>query len=281
MEPVLNKFGGKWTEQKIGIFTKYLRAYLDIMARYDFELIYFDGFAGCGEIEANAGYETLIEGVASKVVELEHKRKFDIYYMVDLDQAKASSLKVKMKAKSPDKNIHVVSGDCNTKLKDLAKFISEKKQKRRALAFIDPFGMQVDWASIASMDGLGVDIWLLVPSGAVNRMLKKDGKISDAWMRKLEKFTGLNESEIIARFYREDESLTLFGTEIVVEKQDKIFKKIIDAYRDQLGTIFKFVSQPLPLRNSKGAILFHFLLGSQNAAALKIANEIIGKEFNT
>ncbi|MBQ3998674.1 MAG: hypothetical protein II644_04985, partial [Paludibacteraceae bacterium] len=46
-------WGGQWTEDKLDCFQKYVKAYLTIMNAYrdknEWELIYFDGFAGCGD----------------------------------------------------------------------------------------------------------------------------------------------------------------------------------------------------------------------------------------
>jgi len=47
----MNQLGGDWTSQKINIITSYAKAYLTLMKdRSYFKLIYFDGFAGSGEI---------------------------------------------------------------------------------------------------------------------------------------------------------------------------------------------------------------------------------------
>ena len=47
-----NTWGGKWTEEKLDAFEKYVKAYLTIMNNYrdvyGWRLLYFDGFAGCG-----------------------------------------------------------------------------------------------------------------------------------------------------------------------------------------------------------------------------------------
>ena len=51
----MNNFGGDWTESKIEILVEYAKAYLTIMNiyahRYDWKLLYFDGFAGSGSIK--------------------------------------------------------------------------------------------------------------------------------------------------------------------------------------------------------------------------------------
>ncbi len=47
-----SEWGGRWTEEKLDAFEKYVNAYLTIMnsykEKYDWKLIYFDGFAGSG-----------------------------------------------------------------------------------------------------------------------------------------------------------------------------------------------------------------------------------------
>lgn len=47
----MNKFGGNWTEQKIEMVVSYAKAYLTVMNKYpQFKTLYFDGFAGSGDI---------------------------------------------------------------------------------------------------------------------------------------------------------------------------------------------------------------------------------------
>ena len=48
------------------------------------------------------------------------------------------------------------------------------KIKILELCFIDPYGMDLKWSSIEVLKGLGIDLWILVPTGiGVNRLLKK------------------------------------------------------------------------------------------------------------
>ena len=150
----------------------------------------------------------------------------------------------------------------------------------RALAFIDPFGMAVNWESISAFSGgLGIDMWLLVPSGiGVNRLLTKKGDINDEWITKLEDFLGLSEAEIRQKFYTSQTVPTLFGDEEFTEKAEGAIDKIIELYSLQLKTIFKFVSKPFPMKNSQNSVMYHFLLATNNKTALKIGNDIIGKE---
>lgn len=48
--------------------------------------------------------------------------------------------------------------------------------RRRAVVFLDPFGMQVEWRTIERIGQTkAIDLWILFPLGvAVNRFLTKD-----------------------------------------------------------------------------------------------------------
>jgi three-Cys-motif partner protein len=278
MEKNKTIFGGPWTEDKINIFVKYLKAYLTIMSNQRFELIYFDGFAGCGEIESE-NYNTLIEGVASKVLNIVHKKKFDFYYLIEKDPKIANKLKKLVDEHFSDfKNVYIIEDDCNVKLKDLANYL-RKNSFCRALAFIDPYGLEVNWESLSIFKELGVDMWILIPTGGVNRMLTKNGYIKESWMNKLSLFLGLDENEIKKAFYVDEEINTLFGEEKITIKKNEAVSKVLELYKKQLDTVWDYVSKAYPLKNSKGSVLYHFLLASNNKTGIKIANDIIGKEL--
>jgi three-Cys-motif partner protein len=268
-------WGGRWTKEKISIFIKYIPAYLRIMNRQSFKLIYFDGFAGSGNIPVNE--ENYLQTVALQVISMNNPRPFDMYYLVDRDKEKSKQLEQIIKKDFRGKQIFVVSEDCNIKLRKLAQYLQEHKEFR-ALAFLDPYGMQVNFKSLESFKGLSCDMWMLIPSGiGINRMLPRDGDIPSAWIKKLSSFLGLTEEEIKKEFYKQEKEQTLFGTYTFIKKEDKAIHKIIQLYSMKLNTIWDYVSEPLPLFNNKNALMFHFLMVSQNRTALKIANDIITK----
>lgn len=276
-----NRFGGFWTEQKVTIFTKYVFAYLEVMKGRRFNLIYFDGFAGCGTIERKDGIEkSLIDSVAIQVLNLEHHQRFTYYYLVEKSAKKANQLRKLIESRYPEiPGVHIVQSDCNIKLKGMSDFM-RKNPYFRSLCFIDPFGMTVDWKSIACFKDLGIDMWLLVPTGiGVNRLLTKKGKIEESWLKKLELFLGLDRDEILDHFYEQKKELTLFGELEKLEKHNNTIARIMELYEKQLKTVFQFVSDPFPMKNSVGSTMYHFVLATNNKTALKIGNNIIGKEL--
>ena len=277
----MNQFGGNWTEQKIEMVVAYAKAYLVIMNKYpQFKPLYFDGFAGSGDIYKTEETDLdTIKGAAIRILEIDDPKVFDTYYFVEKDEKNKKELEKSINQKFPGRKTHVVSEDCNTKLLSMADYL-KKHSSCRVLAFIDPYGMSVDWSSIASLKNLGIDLWILVPTGmGINRLLKNDGKISDAWLEKLERFLGLKKEFILNHFYKESKRLTLFGEETIVEKEQNAIQKAGILYRERLNTIFKFVSESFVMRNSTNSIMYHFMMATNNASALKIANDVIKPKY--
>lgn len=279
----MNKFGGNWTKQKIHIVESYAKAYLTIMKNRPYwSLLYFDGFAGTGEINTENDDFEITEGAAKKILNIDKPRPFDMYYFVELDCSKKEKLEKTISTNYPYKQqVFVQAADCNEKLLDLAKFLKSKEGKNyKVLAFIDPYGMELKWKSLEALKDLGIDLWILVPTGVgANRLLKKDGNISDAWILRLVQFLGIDKEEIIKTFYQQYQNQTLFGTEDIVQKERNSIEKIHNLYKTRLKTIFKFVSDSFVMRNSKNSIMFHFFMATNNSTALKIANEIIKPKY--
>lgn len=283
----MNQFGGNWTQVKIEILVEYAKAYLSIMnvhaKKYNWKLLYFDGFAGSGEIvkivDDQLQYDVQITiGAARRIIEIDEPRSFDEYYFVEKDLRNFKQLEKSTKVAFPKKKIHAIQDDCNKKMLDLSNYLRSPKNKNyRTLAYVDPCGMQVEWRSIECLKGLPLDMWVLVPTGlGVNRLLKKNGKISDAWMAKLVTFLGLENEIIENHFYQKQEDL--FG-DIVSMKVEDAIKKSAKLYRTRLNSVFDYVSNPYELRNSSNSIMYHLFLTSNNKAAINIANDIV-KKYN-
>jgi len=281
----MNYFGGDWTKIKIEILVEYAKAYLTIMkSRSFFKLLYFDGFAGSGEIikvhdDPEQGiYDVDITiGAARRIIEIEEPRPFDEYYFVEKKPKNFKLLEKSTKEAFPKKKIFTIQEDCNKKLLDMANYLRNPKNKNyRTLAYIDPCGMQVEWRSIECLRGLPIDMWVLVPTGmGVNRLLKTNGKISDSWLERLELFLGLSREEIEKKFYRK--ANTLFPEISGITKEHDAIEKSAKLYRDRLKEVFAFVSKPYELKNTANSIMYHLFLTSNNETAINIANDIVRK----
>jgi three-Cys-motif partner protein len=270
-EPAPEDWGGKWTELKLTAFIEYLKAYLMILNKQKWEKIYFDGFAGTGERiikkkklpdlfdyeieQLNTEEITLYQGSVSRVLHLEAPYLFNYYYFIESNEESVASLEELKKRIThiPKERIVIRKEDCNTQLTILAKAMKSKKYV--SLVLLDPFGMHIDWENIAQLKDTRTDIWVLIPSGvAINRLLDRAGRIKA--MKKLESFFGLSEADITAIFYPTTQSDTLFGEATTTKKVDNPIDKIIEVYSKQLKSVWKHVSKPLVLKNSKNNPIF-------------------------
>jgi three-Cys-motif partner protein len=275
----MNQFGGSWTEEKMDIVIKYASAYLTIMNKQGWvKTIYFDGFAGSGFIES-AGEPINIKGTALRILELSEPRPFDIYHFVELVEEHVEDLETNLKKHPFRENIFIVRRDCNEKMVDLAKYL-KNNPNFRALVYIDPYGMSVNWSSVASLKNLGIDLWILVPTGiGVNRMLTRDGIIFEPWMQKLENFLGYTREEIMEHFYKFSTQQTLFGEDTIIQKEKNAVLLASELYTRKLNEVFSHVSKSFVLRNIQNAIMYHFIMASNNRNAVKIANDVIDSKY--
>ena len=285
------EFGGAWTEHKLDRLRLYLKPYASILRkRPRLRFAYIDAFAGTGErtvraLERQRTFQfeahelrTFFDGSAR--LALQSEAKFHAYFFIERSKGKAKKLTA-LKAEFPDRadRIHVVNRDANSFLME---FFKKDWTNNRAVLFLDPFGMQVGWNTLAAAAATkAVDVWYLFPIGvAVIRLLKRDGKTIDPkWRRRLDDIFGTG--AWFDHFYQQRTELSLFGPEVRTERHGS-FDDIKDFFLGRLRTIFPGVaSNPLYLTTSQGRPLYllSFACANPNAvdAALDIAEDILGK----
>jgi three-Cys-motif partner protein len=274
----MNKFGGNWTEEKIQILETYARQFLKVFKnRPHDKLLYFDGFAGSGEIShLDSHEEKTIDGAAVRILKIDDPRSFDLYYFVEKEKSFAESLGTRIQSDFPKRNAHVVHGDCNDKLIALARFLKEKGKGYKVLGFIDPKGMQLEWRSLEALKGLPIDLWILNPTSGANRLLKRDMEIDESWLNRLNLFLGMDRDEIINSFYKPVVTHDLWGQHEHMHKESNCIQKLHELYAKRLvGNLFKYASRPRVLKNSQNSILFHFFMVTNNSIGLKIADAVV------
>lgn len=294
-----SSWGGLWTEEKLDAFEKYVNAYLTIMNvsrdRYNWKLIYFDGFAGSGSRNEKKKEKdsvllqdffkdsilqkeelNLYKGAAERVLSIP-QRGFDYYYFVDKDPESSLKLHELLSRFENEKTLVYRNSDANKQIEMLAGAM-QKDKKLASLVLLDPFGMQVDWSSIEMLKETRTDLWILIPTGViVNRLLDRKGELTH--MEKLKSFFGKDEDFLRDYFYTISQEQTFFGEIEKIKKVEKPIQKIAELYIKQLKDIFKYVTpEPMVLYNSRDTPIFHFACASNSSVAVKIANEIISKK---
>jgi len=102
-----------------------------------------------------------------------------------------------------------------------------------------------------------------------------------AWLIRLENFLGISRDNILKSFYKKQVYQSLFDNEQITlqVKETNSINKIHNLYKERLCTVIKYVSDAFVLRNSKNAVMYHFMMATNNPAALKIANDIVKPKF--
>ena len=277
-------FGGDWTEQKLAILAEYLAAYNTALKNQPFRRVYVDAFAGTGYRE-NRQKEFGIPGIFEETQQDEPQRflkgsakralevepSFDEYIFVESDPDNVRTLeKLRQEHKDRATAITIVQGDANDFVRDYCR--KEDWRSVRAVLFLDPFATQVEWSTIEFVAATkAIDVWILFPLMAVNRLLAKDpGK---ACRDRLDAIFGTQ--EWFERFYRTRKLDDIFGEPLEVVEKACDFKGISDFFLERLKAIFAGVSQkPRVFPNSRGSPLFQLFFAASNAKGAPIAVRI-------
>jgi three-Cys-motif partner protein len=263
---------GYWTEIKLAILKKYSAAYTSIMKSHPVirEYAYIDGFAGAGKhISRETG--EIIEGSPSIALNLPHK--FTHYHFIDLDGKRIVDLKKLSEGRA---NVRVWPGDCNDILLNKIFPHYPYKSFRRALCLLDPYNLNPNWAVVQRAGELGtIEIFLnfMIYDANLNILFGDPEEATAAQKKRFSDFWGDTSWERIA--YLEEEP-DLFG----LKRLKKVTTEtIMTAYRERLKSVagFKYVPEPVPMRNAKGVPLYYLFFASQNEAGSRIAAGIFKK----
>jgi three-Cys-motif partner protein len=172
-------------------------------------------------------------------------------------------------------DIDVREQEANGALRDLC---GKDWHGHRAVLFLDPYGMQVEWTTIEAVAATrAIDMWLLFPLGiGVNRLVTRSGEIPEPWRRKLDVLLGTE--TWYDEFYRVEPMPDLLADDR--ERVVKASMATIGGYfTTRLRTIFSGVAEPGVLRNSVNNPLYLLCFASGSprgqTIALKIANHLL------
>jgi len=272
---------GDWSVDKLNILKDYSGRYSQILQNQRSEQTgtrrfshgYIDAFAGAGEHVHKATGE-IIQGSPLIALNLEHK--FDEYDFIDLNPERVERLK---KIAEQRKGVRVHHGDCNDVLLSTVFPKYKFEDFRRALCFLDPYGLQLQWAVMATAGRMrSIEIFLNFPVMDMNRNAKKM-RIEDVDVDHRHRMTDFwgDESWHSAMFAPSLQSnfLGLFGDDGVdLEKNDN--KAFVAAFQKRLKDVagFAYVPQPIPMRNSKNAVVYYLFFASNNETGNRIASAI-------
>jgi len=286
------EFGGPWTTRKLGCLRQYLEAYRTIFSVNRqaawYQTTYVDAFAGTGYRRC-CGPETdeppLFEDAeadefekGSARIALEVVPPFDEYVFVDYCEECARELEsLRQEFTGLADRVRIVKEDANRFVRAWCE--TTDWSRRRAVVFLDPYGLEVEWSTIEAIAKTrAIDLWILFPLGqGVVRLLTRDAPPNPQWARRLTRVFGTDAWQ--EAFYRKTGQPGLFG-----DGEDMIRTAPVEAigrfYLDRLKSVFEGVADPpLALMNSKGTPLFLLCFAAGNpkgaGTGIRIARQLM------
>jgi three-Cys-motif partner protein len=268
---------GYWSEVKLDIIHNYASAYSRILAAQkepSFRHVYIDGFSGAGFHLSRISGE-LVWGSPTSVLLVEPP--FCEYHFIDLDRANIDTLQQTVLSRTSGpydpQTVHFYNADCNEVL--ISKVFPRVSYEKycRGLCLLDPYGLHLDWEVIQTAGKMGtIEIFLNFPIHDMNRnvLLKDLTRVDERQLERLNKYWG-DESWRDAAYSNQG---NLFGYD---EKTTN--EAVVSAFRARLEKVaeFKTVPEPMPMTNSRGAVLYYLIFASQKPVAAQIVTDIFNK----
>ena len=270
MSQVKHEFGGFWTQVKLERLSAYLPYFTREMGD-DYRAIYFDAFAGTGTVDRRKPKKTgltgffkfpdppPIDGSARRALQIDPA--FGRYVFVDHNDSHYWELR-QVRDTFPDLEGHVsvIKGDANNRIVRFCE--ATDWSTSRAVFFLDPYGMAVDWKTIEAIaETKAADVWYLFPVSATLRLLQRRNKPPRSRRLRLDRLFG--ERSWYKAFYDAWERNGLISDPELVTSRHADEKGVIRYFVRRLQSIFEWVSEkPLRLFNCQGSPMFHLYFAS-------------------
>jgi three-Cys-motif partner protein len=267
---------GIWSEIKLDIIKEYSNAFTKIMKNMSWckGYVYIDAFAGAGvHIRRKTGEFIL----GSPLNALEIDNPFTEYHYIDVDKKKTEFLSELIGDRT---DVNIYQEDCNKILTEKILPSLPYESYKRALCILDPYGLHLHWETIMEAAKLTTtEIFLNFPLMDMNRnVLHKELFSAESdQIERMNRFCGSLEWQEI--LYEEDKQMDLFGDTYQIKIVDSNIK-LGDWFRVERlikAAGFKFVPEPVLMRNSKGGPLFFLFFATYNKAGNNIVSDIFNK----
>lgn len=259
---------GDWSKQKLAKLGKYLKAYTTILKgpkqSWCRAIHYVDGFAGTGEVQ-DRETRRFLEG--SPKVALKTKPGFDRFVFIELDPERAERLQC-LRQEFPAADISVYKADCNKVL--IEEVIPLVGRNERAFLLLDPYGLHVNWQTIeAAAETRTFEVFINFPLMDILRNVVRESP-EEVDPRQAQRMTAIWGSDDWKPVLYPD---ALFGPQ---KTQEHRGRALSIAFQERLQGVFKFVSDYVIMRNTKGAPLYSLIWAGHKDVAMKIVNDVFG-----
>jgi three-Cys-motif partner protein len=281
---------GPWAKEKLDALARYLDFYTKVLKNQPWRTLYLDAYAGGGRAVIRAeecpapsgpglfGEELPIELEAHELIDgsprvaLGVANPFDRYVFVEPNPDRVAELEALRAEYMGRRTIDIRQ---TTAAEGIAWVAGQRIERRshRGVAFLDPFGAKLDWASIQALadTGLFEVVVNFALSMAIQRLLPNSGELPDGWAATLDSYFGSRAwfDEVYQR--RQGGLFAATG----YEKRTDYGERLLELYRARLRAAFGHVSAPRLIRNTRGVPLYYLLWAGPNKKGLEGADYIL------
>lgn len=281
---------GPWAKEKLDALARYLDFYTKVLKNQPWRTIYLDGYAGGGravvrteerttcsaptffyqEMLVNTEARELIDG--SPRVALGIANPFDRYVFIDPDPDRTAELEALKSEFAGSRTIKIFQTTAAEGI-DWVTTQPISRRTHRGVAFLDPFGAKLNWASIQRLADTGLfEVFVnFALNMAIQRMLPNSGEVPERWSVTLDSYFG-SRAWFDEAYQRRETGLF---SDSGFEKRPDYTERLLELYRTQLRTAFGHVSTPRLIRNTRGAPLYYLLWAGPNKKGLEGADYIL------
>lgn len=280
---------GPWARDKLDALARYLEFYTKVLKNQPWRTLYVDAYAGGGRAVVRAGdrpparsadlfsdappidtdVRELIDG--SPRIALGVTYPFDRYILVDSHPERVAELQALKTEFGDQRTINVLKATAADGIEWVTRQAISRKT-HRGVAFLDPFGANLDWASVQKLAATGFFevVVNFALSMAIQRMLPNSGDVPEAWALALDAYFG--DRAWFDEVYERGGGL-FAGSNL--EKRADYSERLLELYRTRLRTAFGHVSTPRLIRNTRGTPLYYLIWAGPNKKGLEGADHIL------
>jgi three-Cys-motif partner protein len=248
---------GKWAIEKLDYLARYIDLFQRGMRNKWPYRNYIDLMAGPGKNRIKGSTRVLL---GSPLLALTTGVPFNQYFFVDTKRKNVDALRRRCDASMYTRRVWIESGDCNAIVDSVVEKIRRDDSQSLNLAFLDPEGFEMHWATVAKLASLKrMDLIINFPQLGLKRLM---GPViaNEEW-------------PIIDLFFGSKEWREIYGAYQKGElRKIMLVRRIIDHYRDNLEQLGYpeiqqghdlFGTEPV-MRNGQSAQLYRLLFASKH-----------------
>jgi len=261
-----------WSELKLEIVEKYGSAYTKAFKRFPkLKKYYIDGFSGAGA-HVSKTTKAQVEGSPARALKI--SPPFDGFHFIDMNPRKTSYLQTLCEGRS---GVQIHTGDSSAFLIKTLLPTIQYKNFNRALCLLDPYGLHLDWEVMRlAGQSQAVDMFLNFPVMDINRnaIWSAPDRAPQDGIDRMNRFWGDDSWKQVA--YVPSRQANLFSSPDLIKQPNDA---VVTAFRERLKATagFEFLPEPLPMKNSKNAVVYYLFFASAKPVAKKIIEDIFKK----